>query len=376
MKFKRFDLPNIISLAAGLISCSVNNQQKLSQVAVEPISCHANMPSRFATISNIHIDSFYVAPGTASHSGMVWIKGGEYAMGSADKEGRPDEYPQHQVQVDGFWMDQTEVTNAQFRQFVEATGYVTTAEKIPNWEELKKQFPPGTPKPDETVLVAASLVFTPTSQVVSLNNASQWWSWKKGANWRHPEGPGSTIEGKDNYPVVHVSWDDANAFAKWAGKRIPTEAEWEFAARGGLINQPFCWGSEEVNKGKPKANTWQGQFPYKNNSWDGFIGLAPVKSFAPNGYALYDMAGNVWEWCSDWYRPDYYQHCVGELSINPLGPSSSYDPQEPDAPKRIVRGGSFLCNASYCSGYRTSARMKSPPDTGLENTGFRCVSAR
>jgi formylglycine-generating enzyme required for sulfatase activity len=224
-------------------------------------------------------------------------------------------------------------------------------------------------------LVAASLVFVPTLNPVPLDDASQWWHWTKGADWQHPEGANSTIEGKDNYPVVHISWDDANAYAKWAGKRLPTEAEWEFAARGGLIAQPYSWGSEEVDKGKPKANTWQGDFPNKNTDWDGYATLAPVRSFAPNGYGLYDMAGNVWEWCVDWYRPDYYQVLKGKLAINPKGPVVN-DPREVNTAKRVVRGGSFLCNASYCSGYRVSARMDSSPDSGLENTGFRCVSSK
>ncbi|MBD0286936.1 MAG: formylglycine-generating enzyme family protein [Flavisolibacter sp.] len=371
---KQFDFMLIICLAATLSACSLNGQPAEAQIEEETVSCHKNLPSRFAVTSNSSTDSPSMKADNASHAGMVWIKGGEYSMGCSNQEGRPDEYPIHKVKVDGFWMDITEVTNAQFRQFVEATGYITTAEKAPDWEELKKQLPPGTPKPDESALVAASLVFTPPAQAVPLNNAAQWWSWTKGADWRHPEGPNSTIEGKDNYPVVHISWDDANAYAKWAGKRLPTEAEWEYAARGGLINKPFTWGSESVESGKAKANIWQGHFPDNNTGKDGFKGLAPVKSFAPNGYGLYDMAGNVWEWCSDWYEPNYYQQLKDRLAVNPKGPSSSYDPDEPTVPKRVVRGGSFLCHASYCSSYRVSARMKSSPDTGLEHTGFRCVA--
>ena len=306
----------------------------------------------------------------------MWIEGGTFAMGATDQEGRPDEYPQHQVKVDGFWMDATEVTNAQFAEFVKATGYVTTAERAPDWEELKKQLPPGTPKPHDSLLVAASLVFTPPVQQISLHNPGQWWSWKKGANWQQPQGPGSSIKGKENYPVVQVSWDDAAAYAKWAGKRLPTEAEWEFAARGGAENQLYPWGNEDVESGKPKANTWQGTFPNKNTGWDKYNGLAPVKRFAPNKYGLYDMAGNVWEWCSDWYAADYYSTVAGRVSDNPSGPARSIDPQEPSVPKRVIRGGSFMCHSSYCKGYRVTSRMKSSADTGLENTGFRCVSSK
>jgi len=309
-----------------------------------------------------------------SHNGMVWINGGEFLMGSSDNDGSPDEYPQHKVDVNGFWMDESEVTNAQFKKFVEATGYVTTAEKAIEWEEIKKQVPPGTPRPPDSMLAAASLVFQCSQHVVSLSDPSQWWTWVKGANWRHPQGPGSSIEGKDNFPVVHVSWYDANEYSKWAGKRLPTEAEWEFAARGGNLNQSFPWGNEQVETGKPKANTWQGDFPNHNLGWDGFKGSAPVKSFAANGYGLFDMAGNVWEWCADWYDTDYYSQLKNEISVNPKGPSQSNDPSEPGSPKKILRGGSFMCNASYCKGYRVSSRMKSSPDTGLEHAGFRCVS--
>jgi formylglycine-generating enzyme len=374
MSVKKIELVVMICLLASIPFWVQGQPVKVQEKDV--VSCHENMPSRFAVASNQLASSYSENTGTASHLNMLLIKGGEFVMGSSDQRGRDDEFPSHKVKVDDFWMDATEVTNAQFRQFVEATGYITTAEKAPDWEELKKQLPEGTPKPAEDVLIAASLVFTPPDKPVSLNNASQWWSWQKGADWKHPEGPNSTIEGKDNYPVVHVSWDDANAYAKWAGKRLPTEAEWEYAARGGLKNDPFPWGTEEVEDGKAKANTWQGTFPNTNTDWDGFKGLAPAKSFAPNSFGLYDMAGNVWEWCSDWYQPEYYEQVAEHLAVNPQGPSSSYDPLEPSAPKRVVRGGSFLCNASYCTGYRVAARMKSSPDTGLENTGFRCVSSK
>jgi formylglycine-generating enzyme required for sulfatase activity len=334
------------------------------------MSCSANLPSRFAT----NTLTVTITPGgDNSYSGMVKIPAGEFLMGAADKEGRPDEYPQHAVHIDGFWMDAIEVTNAMFKKFVKATGYVTTAERAPDWEALKKQLPPGTPKPADSLLVAASLVFTPTSKPIQLNDVSQWWQWVKGANWKHPQGPGSSIEGKENYPVVQVSWDDATAYAKWAGKRLPTEAEWEWAARAGLTNQPYTWGTEPVDKGLAKANIWQGHFPDRNTVADGYARVAPVKSFTANAYALFDMAGNVWEWCSDWYRSDYYAQTGSKKLINPAGPAASYDPDEPTVPKRVVRGGSFLCHASYCASYRVSARMKTSPDTGLEHTGFRCV---
>ncbi len=312
--------------------------------------------------------------GDTSKADMVFIPGGWFMMGGDSEQAGEDEYPKHRVFVDPFWMDEHEVTNAQFSKFVAATGYITTAERKPDWEELKKQLPPGTPKPDDRELIPASLVFTPPGHEVDLNDYSQWWSWVPGANWKHPEGPGSDIKGKENYPVIHVSWDDAMAYCKWAGKRLPSEAEWEFAARGGLKNKIYPWGNEHVNKGRPKANSWEGTFPYKNTAVDGFEALAPVKAFAPNGYKLYDMAGNVWEWCSDWYRNDYYKTVDKTEGVkNPKGPSDSYDPDEPSVPKRVARGGSFMCNDGYCSGYRAARRMKASYDSGMSNMGFRCV---
>lgn len=312
--------------------------------------------------------------GDTSTTGMVYIPNGTFMMGGDNDQASKDEYPKHKATVDAFWMDEHEVTNAQFAKFVEHTGYITTAEQKPDWEQLKKQLPPGTPKPDESQLVPASLVFAPPSQKIDLNDYSQWWSWVPGASWKHPEGPASDIKGKLNYPVVHVSWDDAMAYCKWAGKRLPTETEWEFAARGGLINNIYPWGNEHVNKGKPKANSWEGSFPDNNIAVDGFIDLAPVKSYAANGYKLYDMGGNVWEWCSDWYRDDYYRTISNLESVkNPQGPTTSHDPDEPYIPKKVARGGSFMCNDSYCSGYRVSRRMKTSPDSGMSNMGFRCV---
>jgi formylglycine-generating enzyme len=305
--------------------------------------------------------------------GMVWIGGSEYLMGGDNDQASPDEYPKHAVKIKGFWMDATEVTNAQFAQFVAATAYITVAERVPTWEDMKKLLPPDTPRPPDSVFVAGSLVFQKTKNEVNLSDYGQWWAFVKAANWRQPQGSGSSIKGQDKLPVVHIAWEDALAYCKWAGKRLPTEAEWELAARGGQHGKIYPWGNENVDAGKPKTNSWQGKFPYLNLKTDGFEGLAPVKSFAPNGYGVYDMAGNVWEWCFDWYRADYYASFQNQVADNPSGPLSSLDPDEPFTPKRVVRGGSFLCNDGYCSGYRVARRMKSSADTGLDHTGFRCV---
>lgn len=334
--------------------------------------CMPSATQRFAPGS---ADSAYsVTTHDSTHSGMVMIPGGTFMMGANNDQASPDEYPRHKVTVDEFWMDATEVTNRQFAEFVEATGYLTTAEQTPDWEELKKELPPGTPKPDESLLVPASLVFVPSDRPVPLDDYSQWWTWTKGASWKHPHGPGSDIRGKEDHPVVHISYYDAQAYCKWAGKRLPTEAEWEWAARGGLKDNIYPWGNEPVNEGQPKTNSWEGSFPYDNTEMDGHFFVAPVRSYAPNGYGLYDMAGNAWEWCSDWYRADYYQVVNRPEGIsNPQGPVNSYDPDEPYAHKRVIRGGSFLCNDAYCSGYRCARRMKTTPDSGMEHLGFRCV---
>jgi sulfatase modifying factor 1 len=306
--------------------------------------------------------------------GMVWVPGGEFTMGTDSAPSWPDERPAHRVRVDGFWMDETEVTNAQFRAFVEATRYTTTAEKPPDLDEIMRQRPPGTPPPPSDQLVPASLVFRQTPGPVPLDDPSQWWKWTPGACWRHPEGPGSTVEGKENYPVVHVSWDDAVAYARWAGKRLPTEAEWEFAARGGLEGKPYVWGDEPFSPAKPQCNCWQGDFPWRDSGQDGHKGIAPVKSYAPYGYGLYDMAGNVWEWCSDWYQADLYRRRAGGgVVVNPAGPEKSSDPAQAFTPLRVQRGGSFLCSDEYCLRYRPSARHGCSPDTGMSHAGFRCV---
>ena len=309
----------------------------------------------------------------ADPPGMRWIPPGEFSMGTDDPHSMANERPAHRVRVDGFWMDEHDVTNAQFARFVEATGYRTTAERPPDWEELKKQLPPGTPRPDADRLVPGSLVFTRSPGPVPLNDLSSWWRWVPGADWRHPQGPGSNIDGKDDHPVVQVSWHDAVAYAKWVGKRLPTEAEWEYAARGGLEGKRFVWGDEFRPGGRHLANTWQGQFPVRDTGEDGFAGTSPVHAFPPNGHGLYDMAGNVWQWCADWYRADLHEQCAGGCCSNPAGPSSNFDPADPYAPRRVIKGGSFLCNVSYCESYRPSARRGTPPDTGSSHVGFRCV---
>jgi len=307
---------------------------------------------------------------------MVLVPGGSFEMGSEGSDSRPDESPINLVKVDSFYMDAHEVTNKQFLKFVEDTRYITVAERNIDWEKIKVNLPPTTEKPPKISLEAGSLVFKSTEGPVPLSDESRWWKWTIGANWRQPNGPGSDIASIMDHPVVHIAWEDAVAYAEWSGKRLPTEAEWEWAARGGLEKPKYPWGNVPANLASRKSNFWQGLFPFENTLEDGFYGTAPVMSFIPNGYNLYDMAGNVWEWCSDLYHFQSYsiRKDVG-LLINPTGPSESFDPSEPYVTKRVMRGGSFLCNDSYCSGYRVSRRMRSSPDTGLSHTGFRCVKS-
>jgi sulfatase modifying factor 1 len=308
-------------------------------------------------------------------AGMVWIPGGEFSMGSKDPRNLPeggseamdDARPIHRVYVDGFWMDKTDVTNAQFERFAKATGYITVAERRPNPKDF-----PGVPAGK---LVPGSLVFTPPSTPVSLDDSSQWWSYVPGANWRHPLGPGSSIQGKPNDPVVQIAYEDATAYAKWAGKRLPTEAEWEFAARGGVAGKTYAWGDNMLPDGKWMANTHQGHFPDYDSAEDGHAGLAAVAQYPPNAYGLYDITGNVWQWTSDLYRSDYYAKlaATGKVARNPSGPDTSYDPSEPGVIKRVQRGGSFLCTSQYCSRYIVGTRGKGEVSSATNHAGFRCI---
>jgi formylglycine-generating enzyme len=313
-----------------------------------------------------------------TRAGMVWIPGGEFSMGSessadslCDVPGiTRDAQPIHRVAVDGFWMSATEVTNEQFAAFVKATGYLTIAERTPNPAEF-----PGAPA---EMLVPGSALFTPAPGAVDLRDALQWWRYAPGANWRHPAGPGSDLRGRARHPVVHVAYDDAQAYAAWAGQRLPTEAEWEFAARGGLAGNLYSWGNELKPGGAHHANIHQGAFPHYDAGEDGFAGVAPVASFAPNAFGLYDMGGNVWEWVSDWYRADYYAtlSTAVAVAVNPRGPDDSHDPAEPGVAKRVHRGGSFLCTEQYCSRYLVGTRGKGEVSTAANHLGFRTVASR
>ncbi len=305
--------------------------------------------------------------------GMVWIPGGEFSMGGISSVGQMglhneplnDATPVHRVRLSGFYMDETEVTNKQYSDFVKATGYVTVAEQKPSREEF-----PDTPVED---LVAGSVVFLP-SAISELGDPYAWWEYVHGANWKHPSGPGSDLKGRQDYPVIHIAWEDAAAYAKWAGKRLPTEAEWEFAARGGESGKIYAWGNVFKPTNQWMANTWQGQFPTSDEGKDGFAGSAPVKKFPANNYGLYDVAGNVWEWCSDWYRSDYYNTLSSNImSQSPKGPENSFDPMEPGAKKKVMRGGSFLCTDQYCTRYMVGSRGKGEYRSGTNHVGFRCV---
>jgi formylglycine-generating enzyme required for sulfatase activity len=308
---------------------------------------------------------------------MVWIPGGSFMQGASDIDEMAmyHEKPAHKVAVDGFFMDETEVTNAQFSKFINETNYITIAEREIDWDEMKKQLPAGTPKPHDSIMQPGSLVFE-TIITKNLQDFSQWWKWTIGANWRKPKGPGSSIKGKENEPVVHIAYEDALAYCKWIGHRLPTEAEWEYAASGGNSSNINFWGNDFQLLPK-MANTWTGTFPSENDKIDGFENRAPVKSYQPNTYGLYDIAGNVWEWTSDWYNSSYYneQAVKKEIQINPLGADKAFNSSNPYAQEKIIKGGSFLCNETYCASYRISSRMATSLDSSMEHLGFRTVKS-
>ena len=301
--------------------------------------------------------------------GMAWIPARTFRMGSNDHY--PEEAPAHRVAVDGFWIDVVPVTNAGFARFVAATGYVTFAELAPKAED----YPGALPE----MLVPASVVFVAPQGRVGLQDHFQWWQFLAGADWRHPQGPGSSIEGKDTHPVVHVAARDVEAYAAWAGKALPTEAEWELAARGGLDDREYAWGDEFAPGGVSLANTWQGEFPWQNSAADGWLGTSPVGAYPPNGYGLFDMIGNTWEWTADWYRPRHPADVAKACCIpeNPRGgpEDASFDPAQAQLriPRRVMKGGSHLCAPNYCRRYRPAARMAQPVDTSTSHLGFRCV---
>ena len=362
-------LPLILLAGAGAVTAAVAYRVISAPSETSPASPPALTRPAFApTVVNTG------GPHGSAPRGMVWIPGGEFSMGTdaaSDSLCRlpgvtRDAQPIHRVYVDGFWMDATEVTNAEFAAFVKATGYVTLAERTPT----RQEFPAA--RPDD--LVAGSTVFTPPLKAVPLTNPLEWWRYVRGANWRHPTGPSSDIRGRERHPVLHVAFADTQAYAKWAGKRLPTEAEWEFAARGGAAGQLYAWGNDLRPHGRHQANIHEGTFPVTDTGEDGFAGVAPVAQFPANPYGLFDMAGNVWEWTADWYHPDYYERLAAQgVARNPQGPESSFDPSEPDLPKRVHRGGSYLCTDQYCTRYMVGTRGKGDVSTASNHLGFRLV---
>lgn len=337
-------------------------------LAVFSFSCQSNSSQGTGTTNKKSTQ-----PESSTNEGMVWVEGGEFIMGSNEDDVYPAEKPAIKQAVAGYWMDKTEVTNEQYNAFVEATGYVTLAERKPLWEDLKKQLPPGTPRPDESLLQPGSLVFIPPNRPVSTDDYSQWWTWVNGANWKHPEGPESNLDGRRNHPVTHIAYEDAVAYAEWAGKRLPTEAEWEYAAKAGKTNQRYAWGEELHPNGQYMANTFQGMFPHGNEGKDGFMGTSPVKSFPPNELGLYDLIGNVWEITSDWYDAIKFERIAGNAPRLDSGMNQCYNPNNPYAQERVIKGGSFLCAENYCVNYRPTARQGHAYDSGSSNVGFRCV---
>ena len=357
MNLQLFRIVTAVVSFSIMVSCHRDTAAGKGETASGDIAVcmTCSVPSRLATIPEQ--DGASVAGyGGADKAEMVYVKGGTFQMGAA---GFADAMPLHEVTVDGFWMDEHEVSNAQFAHFVAATGYQTVAERPLNRADF--------PTVPLDALQPGSFVFTVSGQA----DAASVWKFVPGANWRHPEGPGSSITGRDDEPVVHIAYPDAVAYARWEGKRLPTEAEWEFAARAGRAEGRYYWGDELKPGGAWVANVYQGGFPAAGTAADGYAGTAPVKSFAPNAFGLYDMEGNVWEWCADYYRPDYY--AVSPVN-NPKGPDSSSDPQEPDVVKRVQRGGSFLDNEQYCERYIAGSRGKGAVGSGSNNLVFRCVS--
>ncbi len=364
---------SLVVLVFILMACSGNGNEQASDAvasdSTETKSCCMPGGGRASILAGTPAKN-----STSTVHDMVLIPAGEYMRGGEGKLTLPREFPEHPVSVNAFYMDAHEVTNAQWRDFAEETGYKTIAELPVDWEEVKKLLPPNTARPPEENLRAGSLVFTPRPGITDLSQHLQWWAWVVGANWQHPLGPESDIEGMDDHPVVHIANKDARAYAEWAGKRLPTEAEWEWAARGGLEDSRYPWGNEDVNTGDPRCNFFQGTFPNENLLLDGYETTAPVGSFEPNGYGLYDMAGNVWEICSDWFDDQHYNsYSTTSVTENPQGPSRGNYRAEPWGQHTTIRGGSFLCNDSYCASYRVSARMPLEVDAALNHVGFRCV---
>jgi sulfatase modifying factor 1 len=368
--------PVIVIVIAGAAGIALNVMRSKPTPPQESATAMSAAPAPDEFLPTIEAKS---PPSVSAPEGMVWIPGGEFSMGARSPmdtsdlvgmQATTDSRPIHRVAVEGFWIDATEVTNEQFARFVKATGYVTVAERIPTAED----YPTAAPED----LTAGSVVFSPPDHAVPLNDHFQWWAFVDGADWRHPNGPKSSIEGKEKYPVVHIAYEDAEAYARWAGKRLPTEAEWEFAARGGLSGALYPWGDNFMKDGKFMANSHQGHFPNDDTGADAYVGVSPVSQYPPNGYGLYDVGGNVWEWVSDWYRPDYYAQLAasGSISRNPPGPANPYDPAEPSEKKRVHRGGSFLCTDQYCSRYAVGTRGKGEVTTGTNHLGFRCVQPR
>jgi formylglycine-generating enzyme required for sulfatase activity len=365
MKIRHSNLNKLFTilflLGCALLSACNHESQSKATHEHQPVAKEPDAASAAAVGIN------QAKPTQPAPPGMVWVPGGTFWMGCEECE-MPDTLPVHLVMVDGFWMDETPVTNAQFAVFVKATGYRTIAERQPEAKDY-----PGA-KPED--LVPGSAVFTPPREPIGLENPYAWWRYVKGASWQHPEGPDSTTKGRENHPAAHIAWDDAVAYAKWAGKRLPTEAEFEFAARGGLDRKLYAWGNDLQPAGHWPANIWQGRFPSNNTGEDGFLTTSPVKAFPANKFGLYDISGNVWQWCSDWYRPDYYERLAAQgTARNPQGPPDSFDPQEPGVAKRVQKSGSFLCSDQYCTRYLVGSRGKGAVDSAGSNVGFRCVKA-